>query len=181
MTKKFKIFLISGKAESGKNTVADLIKEYYLKQNEKSVVTSYAKYIKQLAIELTDWDGIDENKPRTLLQDIGSMIRNDIHNEEYFVNRIIDDIKVYREFVDNVIIADVRLPLEITKIKENYSDVYTLKINKENKNNQLNKMQQNHITEIALDNFKDFDYIIDNNSSLDNLKIVVYSILDKIN
>lgn len=181
MTKKFRIFLISGKAESGKHALANIIKDYYLKKNEASVITAYAKYIKLLAKELYAWNEIEENKPRTLLQNIGTIVRNDIHNEEYFINRMIDDLKIYKEFVTNVIISDVRLPLEITKIKDFYNDVYTLKINRENNRSKLTEIQKNHITEIALDNFEGFDYIIDNISSLENLKTVVYSILDKIN
>ena len=41
-----RIFLIAGKAGSGKNEVAKLIKEYYIYKLEECAITSYSKYIK---------------------------------------------------------------------------------------------------------------------------------------
>ena len=36
-----------------------------------TVITGLSKYIKLFALELTDWDRRDFNKPRTYLQDMG--------------------------------------------------------------------------------------------------------------
>ena len=43
-----RIFLIAGKAGSGKNVVAKLIKEYYIYKVEECAITSYSKYIYNL-------------------------------------------------------------------------------------------------------------------------------------
>lgn len=176
MQKKYNIFLICGKAESGKNLVAKFISDYYKDKN--IVITSYSKYIKLYAKELSNWDGLDENKPRTLLQNIGSLVRDNIHYKDFFVKRMLEDIKVYQYYNNDVIISDVRLPNEIEDIKNTFNNVYAIKVNKEN--NSLNDKQKNHITELALDDYEEFDYVINNNSSLENLKQVVYSILDKL-
>ena len=41
-----KIFLISGKSQSGKGEVARIIKNYYNQKHQKSIITEYSKYIK---------------------------------------------------------------------------------------------------------------------------------------
>ena len=51
-----KIFIISGKAKSGKNEVAKIIKEYYQKYEQKTVITAYSKYLKIFAHEILNWD-----------------------------------------------------------------------------------------------------------------------------
>ena len=88
-----KVFIISGKARSGKSTVSELIKKYYENIGLKTIVLAYARYIKMYAQDISDWDGSDENKPRELLQFLGTeIIRNKI-DQDFFVKRIVDDIK----------------------------------------------------------------------------------------
>ena len=47
--KKAQIFVISGKARSGKDTVAGDIQEYYKKQNKSCITLAYATPIKEYA------------------------------------------------------------------------------------------------------------------------------------
>ena len=39
-----KIIILTGKAQSGKNISANIIKEYFEKENKKTVILAYAKY-----------------------------------------------------------------------------------------------------------------------------------------
>ena len=55
-----KVFLICGKAGSGKNEVAEIMKDYL----GDAVITGFSKYIKLFTMELTDWDGNENDKPR---------------------------------------------------------------------------------------------------------------------
>ena len=70
-----KIFLISGKAESGKNTVADFIANYYMKsyidKNNFIRGVAFADEVKSIAYNL-GWDGVKDSKGRELLQQIGA-------------------------------------------------------------------------------------------------------------
>jgi len=43
-----RIFLVAGKAGSGKGEVAKLIKEYYIYKLESCIITEYSKYLKVL-------------------------------------------------------------------------------------------------------------------------------------
>ena len=156
-----KVFLIAGKSGAGKNEVAKLIKEYYLKKEESTVITSFSKYLKLFAYEMTDWDGKDEEKPRKFLQTLGSIIREDMHWPYFLIDRMFKDLEIYDRYFDNVVICDVRLIEEIKMLKSEIEDCYAICI-KGPINDKLTKEEQNHITEIELDNYQDFDYTIEN-------------------
>ncbi len=173
-----KIFLIAGKAGSGKGEVAKLIKEFYIYKHEESVITEYAKYLKGFAVELTNWDGNNATKPRKYLQDMGKKIR-DI-NPDFFVNKMLQDFEVYKEYVQNIIISDVRMPNEIDIIKNTYDDVISINVENQFAPSSLSIEEQTDITEIALENYNDFDYILVNDD-LEKLKDKIFKILEGIN
>ena len=163
-----KIFLISGKAGSGKNEVATIIKD----KLSKTVITSFAKYIKLFALEFTDWDGRDITKPREFLQDMGDILRE--VDENFLTKRLIEDFKVYKKEFDNVIISDVRLPNEIEYIKQNCEDeVISIRVNSSGSKRELTVDEKNHHTETDLDNYDKFDYVIENNFDENLMKDVI--------
>lgn len=173
-----RIFVIAGKAGSGKGEVAKLIKEYYIYKMETSVITGYSKYLKKFALEMTEWDGQEGNKPRKFLQEFGSKIRG--YDKNYFTRRMVEDINVYElGDVKNVIIEDARMPEEIERLKENYDEVYSIYVVNQFAPSKLSLEEQAHITEIALEDYDDFDYTIANDS-LDELKTKVFKYLEGI-
>ena len=77
-----KIYLLSGKARHGKDTIAGYLKEFYEKDGKKVIFSRAGKYIKFYAMEMTGWDGSEETKPRTLLQELGTdVIRNKLNKK----------------------------------------------------------------------------------------------------
>ncbi len=170
-----RIFLVAGKAGSGKNEVAKLIKEYYIYKLEECAITSYSKYIKQFARELTDWDGTDANKPRDFMQQIGDKIRS--IDPYYFTSNMTKDISIYKEYVNNLVISDVRMPEEIEEIKENFDEVYAIYVVNQFGNSSLTIEQQSHITETALENYDEFDYTLANDT-FESLKEKVFKYLE---
>ncbi len=172
-----KIFLVAGKAGSGKNEVAKLIKEYYIYKHEKAVITHFSKYLKNFAVELTDWDGNPNTKPRVFLQELGAKIRK--LDKDFLINYMLDDLVLYEEYVDNVIISDVRLPLEIERIKEEKENVYSIYVVNQFELSPLTIEEQADITETALETYTEFDVIIANDK-LDLLKEKVFKLLGDI-
>lgn len=164
-----KIIILSGKARSGKDTSLEILKKKYEQIGLKVISLFYASYIKEYAKKISKWDGSDETKPRTLLQVLGTdIIRNTI-DDKFFINRIIEDIKVYSKFFDVIIVGDARFIEEIEDIKNNFSNVVSINIRRENKD-LLTKKEQLHITETALDNYENYDYIIENNGTIEELE-----------
>ena len=158
-----RIFLLSGKAKSGKNEVANIIEDYY--SDKKCITISFGYYIKDYAKRISDWDGSEYNKPREFLQQLGiELIKNKI-DDKLFINRIIQDIEVFSYFYDVIIVSDVRLVDELETLKNKYKNSISIRINRKIENN-LTEEQKNHITETDLDNYKNFDYIIENDENL---------------
>ena len=152
-----RVFLVAGKAGCGKNEVAHELKS----KLENSVITGFSKYIKLFALELSDWDGRDINKPREFLQNMGDKLRS--IDENFLTKRLCEDLKVYEnEGINNVIVSDVRLINEIEYFKNNGFDVITIKVNCHNCKRNLSLAEKHHITELELDNYDKFDYVIDN-------------------
>ena len=59
-----KIILISGKAENGKTTTAELLKSKLESLGNKVIITRYAYYLKDLAARYCGWDGTKDKKGR---------------------------------------------------------------------------------------------------------------------
>ena len=171
-----KIIILSGQAQSGKNETANIIKEYYENKNKKTVILAYAKYLKDYAKEIINWDLKEETKPRELLQQLGvELIKNQI-DENMLINRIKEDIKVYEYFFDVIIIADARFESEIEEIRNKNTTVIKI----EGKENNLTQTQKNHITETALNNYNNYDYIIENKKTKKELKEQIEKIMEEI-
>ena len=174
-----KVFIVAGKAGSGKSEVAKFINEYYIYKLDTCVVTQYSKYLKNFAVELTEWDGISENKPRQFLQEFGSKIR--AYNSEFFTNRMLEDINIYElAGIHNVIISNARMPEEIEVLKNNLDNVYSIYVENQFSQSKLTIEEQSHITEVALDNYNDFDYTIANDGSKEDLKNKIFKFLEGI-
>lgn len=169
-----KIIILAGKAQSGKNESANIMKKYFEKNNKKTVIISYAKYLKDYIREITNWNGRECTKPRELLQQLGvELIKNQI-DSNMLVNRIKEDIEVYKYFFDVIIISDARFKEEIECVKEKT----VIKI--EGKENKLTTDEKKHITETALADYNKYDYVIDNKSSKQNLKDQIKNIMEEI-
>jgi phosphomevalonate kinase len=151
------IYLVAGKAGSGKNYIANILSE----RLENSVVTGLAKYIKLFALELTDWDGKDDDKPREFLQTMGDTMR--AFREDFLTSRMLEDIEIYKKYgIENVIVSDVRLKRELEFFKKSEYNVITIKVDSNYSRRVLSKEEKEHHTEHDFENFNEFDYIIEN-------------------
>lgn len=175
--KKPKIFLLSGHARSGKDTVSKIIEKYY--KTKKCIIISFGHYIKDYAKRVSNWDGKEETKPRELLQQLGiELIKNNI-DDKLFIKRIMEDIEVFSYFYDIIIIDDVRLLDELNTLKEKYKDAISIRIIRDNFDNGLTDKEKKHITEVDLDIYDNFDYIIEN-KSYEYLEKSVKNILNEV-
>ena len=174
-----KIYIVSGKAKHGKDTFSGYLKEVYEENNKKVMVTQLSKYIKYYAREMTGWNLTEEDKPRELLQKLGTdVIRVKLGKDDLFIKRIIDDIDVYSCFYDAIIISDVRFKKEIEDLKTAHPELINIHITRPNFDNGLTPEQKMHKTEIDLDDYTNFDEEIIN-TTLDELKNTARKIYTK--
>ena len=159
--RNIKIYILSGKASSGKSTIANIMKSLI----PNAVIISYASYLKMYASEILGWNGDEKTKPREFLQQVGvELIKNTIDNK-MLIRRIIEDIKVYSYFYDVIIISDARFIEEIEDIKNIFDDVSVIHIKGLESN--LTDEQKKHPTEVSLDDYHNYDYEIINDSNLE--------------
>ena len=168
-----KLYVLAGKARCGKDSVANIIEKYY--SNKKVTKLMYGQWVKDYASMIYDWDGSEEDKPRTLLQDIS--IKSRSVNPGYTIRRMEEDINILKDYFDIFIITDARMPEEVTMPKEKFNAI-TIKIERPNYESALTKKEQRHPTETALDHYDNYDYKIINDSTLDDLEKKTIDLLE---
>ncbi len=90
-------FGIAGRMRTGKTTVAQ-----YLKDKHGFHTTAFADPIKEMA-RLCGWDGAKDERGRTLLQDMGTIVRK--YNPTFWIEKMLKDLPPGRP----VAVDDMRL------------------------------------------------------------------------
>lgn len=183
------IISISGKIGSGKDTIADIIMQYT--PYHRWQVKKFAGKLKDIAEILTGVPKINfedqEFKQqdmgpewgmtyRDLLQKLGTeAMRNGLH-KNVWVNALFADYQFNIDEDEQVsywIITDSRFPNELAAVKKHNG--IAIKVIRDSGNT----IGITHTSETALDNYTEWDYVIDNNGTLEELKTQVLSILEK--
>ena len=148
---------ISGKLQSGKDTVADyLVKKYGF------VRVAFADKLKEIARDLFFWDGQKDDYGRKLLQDIGMKMR-EVKNDVW-VNYILQKVNDKRLVTKNWVITDVRFKNEADLVHLSGGDLW--RVNRQlDRSNEFDK----HPSETELDNYENFTTIINNFGTLNEL------------
>ena len=165
------IYMIAGRARSGKNTFGMMIEDELKKRGRKVCNIELMRTLKGYAKDYFGWNGKDEDKPRNLLQQLGTeIIREKLNKPMFHINRLIEDIEILSNFFDDFIIDDVRFPLEIESIKEVYPKSVCINIKRDNyDNSHMTDLEKAHITENALNQYDEYDVRVFN-TTLDNLR-----------
>jgi len=172
-----KIYLVSGASRHGKDTTGDFIEKIYLEKGIKVCRTQIAKYMKMYVKDYFGWDGREETKPRKILQQLGTdLIREKMNKPFFFINRTIEDIEVLSNFFDVIIITDIRIPIEIEKIKERFDDVVSINVKRINFETEMDAIESSHKIENQMNDYDNYDYRLINDT-LENLEKQVIDIV----
>lgn len=170
-----KVICISAKAQHGKDTSAAILKEIYEANGKRVLITHYADLLKYICKNFFGWNGEKDDYGRTLLQQVGTNIVC-AKQPDFWVDFIINILKLFDSMWDIVIIPDCRFVNEIEKMRANF-DTTVIRIVRPNFDNGLSESQQQHLSETALDNYE-FDAVIYNNGSLSELKHALSKFVD---
>ena len=189
------VILVSGKARSGKNQFAEYLKENLEERNLVVATDLFARGVKdgcredfsELVKYLNEHTNIKtqdynwyENKTeltRILLQIYGTNIFRNRVDGDWWVKKQIE--RILRMDANVCIITDARFPNEIDLVKEKLGKlctVFSIRINRHYQETGI----PNHASEVALDNYLDFDYIYDNDGSLEQLNEFASIVVDDI-
>ncbi len=156
----------------GKDTTANIMKQQLESIGKKVLICHYADLLKYICRTFFDWDGVKDDKGRTILQYVGTdNIRK--KQEDYWVKFIADFLDMFYDEWDYVLIPDTRFPNEIDYMENEFGNkVYTIRVERPNFISPLTKEQQNHPSETALDNYN-IDIVISNSGTLEDLELKV--------
>ncbi len=172
-----KLYLICGKARAGKDTFAKLIKQEEEKNNKKVCILKLTAPLYSWAEDYFNYDKEKDEKPRELLQTLGyDILQLKLKKKDFILDYLITTIEVLDNYYDVGLITDGRLVHEIEVLKEKYPNIKTILLTNKQDNKLTNK-EKNHQTEIDLDDYKDFDYIVEN-KDMESLKLEALKIVE---
>jgi len=166
------IILISGKSNSGKGTVAITIENKLKRKNKNVIRCSLSTYIRNVARDDFYWDGVDTLKSRIFMAEV-YRIGTDFY-PYHMARRVWErDIKPFALTDTIAIIESFREKVNYdyfnTLLEKNIIDsIVTIRVNRPEFNAIQDEVMEKHISESDLDNFP-FDYIIDNDSTIEDL------------
>ncbi len=174
-----KIFIIAGKAESGKDKLGEYMKKILEEKNYKPCILHFTKPLYEYAETYFGWNGDFNKKPRELLQTLGyDIIQKELGKKYFLADRILEDIEILEKYFNVFIIADGRLISEFERVKKKYPSTKVIKIERDTYNNKLTKKEKEHITENNLEDYNEYDYIV-HNINKDDLYTKAMSIIEK--
>lgn len=174
-----KIYIIGGKAQCGKNTLAKFIKEEIKEKGQKACLMRITGPLYSYAKNYFEWNEQSDEKPREFLQQMGiQVIKNKLGKETFLVDRLAEDMEILAEFFDVFIISDARLKMEFQYFKEKYDNTTAIVVERDAFDVGLTNSEKIHITETDLDNFDDYDYKVVNTGIL-NLKQCAKTIVEE--
>lgn len=174
-----KIFILSGKAGSGKDMLGKYMKTTFDFRGEETCILHFTTPLYEYAKNYFSWDGDMGEKPREFLQTLGiDIIQKKLGMKYFLADRLIDDIKILSRFFKVFIITDGRLISEFTRVKEAFPNTKIIHVIRDNYENGLTDEEKNHITEKELEEYDKYDYVI-NNTTKDELFLEAVKIMDE--
>jgi hypothetical protein len=180
----------TGKARVGKDTFTEMmVEELYKRTRSKFIMMAFANELKlrvQKDFDLSydqlwgDSKEVEDTryvKPeggywtgREIMQAYGEFYRS--INKSFWVDNLFKTIEE-KEY-NNVVITDVRHPNEADPIKEH--DGYIIKVTSDRR-----KIQDihgnNHISEVAMDNYENIDFHVRNDGTLEDLRVTAKQVV----
>lgn len=165
------IIIFSGKQYAGKDTAAKIMLDK-MPNYRRCAMGDIIKLTYGAQKGLT-YDEIEKNKAkyRSDLIVLGNWGRE--QDPDYWLKKIIKQ-------KGNIIVTDVRVPHEYEVFKNAGAITIRVEATRETRAKRGQLVGENDITEVGLDNEKNWDYIIDNNSTYEHLKSQVEKIIDVI-
>lgn len=166
-----KIIIFSGKQYSGKDTVAKILLDE---------MTDYKRFAMGDVIKLEygkktglTYEEIEKNKAiyRQDLIDLGNWGR--AQDPDYWLKKIISQD-------GNIVVTDVRVMHEYEIFKAAGAITVRVEASRETRAKRGKLIGETDITEIGLDNVKEWDFVIDNNSDFETLKAKTQELIEKI-
>jgi phosphomevalonate kinase len=166
-----KIIIFSGKQYSGKDTVAKILLEE-MPDFRRCAMGDIIKIEYGSQHGLT-YEEIEKNKAnyRAGLIELGNWGRS--QSPDYWLKKIISQ-------EGNIIVTDVRVPHEYETFKAAGAVAIRVEASRETRMQRGTLIGETDVTEVGLDDIKDWDYVIENNSDYETLKQKALTLVDNL-
>ena len=172
-----KVIVISGHAQSGKDTTAGFIKEELTRHGFRVQIMHYADLLKFICRSYFDWNGNKDENGRHILQYVGTdIIRKE--RPDYWVDFISSLLVLFNGVWDYVLIPDARFPNEVDVMKKYFNGTH-VRVVRLGFTSELTEEQKAHPSETALDDTIP-DVILYNSGTLESFKAEVIRALTDI-
>ncbi len=167
-----KIIILSGKQYSGKDTAAKILLQNLT--NFKRIGLGDAIKIEYGEQKGLTFEEIEQNKAqyRQDLINLGNKRRSE--DKDYWIKKVI-------KMPGNIIVPDVRVKRELEFFKEANAITIRVEASRETRAARGTLIGETDVTEVDLDNIKDWDYVIHNDSTYENLQAETIKLAKEIN
>lgn len=169
---------ISGKAQNGKDTSAEIFKNELVIRGHSVLVIHQADLLKYICKSFFNWNGEKDDAGRTLLQQVGTNVIRKVE-PDFWVDFIAKVTSFFKDTWDYIIIPDTRFPNELEKLKADDANVFHVRVIRKDFVSPLTEEQQRHPSETALDGVGS-DFTLVNDKAIEDLYSGVVDILDAI-
>jgi len=157
-----------------KSTVHQLMQSYGI-QNQFPIFDNLIQDVSEFKIKEENWYEDKTDLSRLILQAYGTDIFRNRIDKDWWIKEQKKRITESNE--DVIIITDVRFPNEVDDMYSNDYMIIPIRIDRES---DLDDATAWHESETALDNYNGFNYFVDNNGSLEDLKESAEKIVNEI-
>lgn len=156
-----KIIVLSGKQYSGKDTVAKILLENLT--NFKRIGLGDAIKLEYSEKTNIPFEEIEKNKHlyRQDLINLGNKRRSE--DKDYWIKKVISQ-------PGNIIVPDIRVKRELEFFKAENAFTIRVEATRETRSQRGKLVGETDVTEVDLDDVKDWNYVISNNSTYENLQ-----------
>lgn len=161
------VITLTGKARSGKDTVAQMVVDWCKKNNKAPFTLAYADQLKNMVSRNFNYSEDNKEEGRHYLQEFGDLVRG--IEEDYFVHHVWHTIDLLKNNYDVFVITDTRYENELRPFPYNLMyPIFNVYVDRDT--NELGDKEKSHISEhmATNPNLEKFQVTIDNNGTLED-------------
>jgi len=171
---------LSGKKLSGKDTVYQLAAGLLDDWNVGRI--AFADAVKHEVSKITGYrvDFIEENKKlfRPLLQVWGTDFRRQFNGVNYWIEKMSEAIEDAGKHYDLLFITDIRFRNEADYVKEQGGKLVRIERRTQSYENIQDAVHDDHSSEIAMNDYSEYDYVLNNDGTESDLTEAISSMLE---
>lgn len=170
--------VINGMADTFAASVSGFCSYHFSQDAERSVYNALLKELENFKIADENWYENKTPLTRSILQIMGTEVFRNRVDDQYWVKRLYNRV-VNVPMFDVVIVTDARFPNELDAFTKEYlchNDVkaHSIQVIRDT------GIFDTHPSEIALDDYDCFNYIVDNSKTLDRLRETAIAVVEDI-